>query len=127
MEYIHTRLKNAREQAGLTLAQVAERTGYALTTLSGIENGHDQPSKRLLEKYIEALQLNDIWVKTGEGQVFQSSSFQRPITKEGDLAAPLRARIQKIRQHVADLLDELDKMEQELLESKTGNRSQKSR
>ena len=55
---------------GLTLAEVASTTGYAQTTLSSVENHHDQPSKRSLAKWINALRINESWLNTGEGEPF---------------------------------------------------------
>ena len=115
---ISERLRQAREQSGVTLAQLAERTGYALTTLSGVENGHDQPSKRLLSRWIQALAINESFLKTGEGEI-----FARPVPKQireqgNDLAAPIRFRIQKARRLATDLLQELDRIEGELSVSK---------
>ena len=124
MASIHERLKQAREQAGVTLGQLAERTGYALTTLSGVENHHDRPSKRLLERWIEALQLDQHWVETGQGEAFRKNTptASRALARS-DLAAPLRSRIHKARQHAASLLRELDEMEEELARSDKKNRT----
>ena len=115
---ISARLRQAREQAGVTLAQLAERTGYALTTLSGVENGHDQPSKRLLSRWIQALAVNESWLKTGEGEIFAKAVPKQVREQRSDLAAPIRFRIQKARQHATDLLQELDQIERGLSGSK---------
>lgn len=115
---ISRRLKQAREQAGLTLAQLAERTGYAITTLSGVENGHDQPSKRLLPKWIQALAINESWLKTGDGEMFVKADPKPVLSQPKDLAAPIRFRIQKARQHATNLLQELDQIEKDLSGSK---------
>jgi transcriptional regulator with XRE-family HTH domain len=117
MASIAERLKEARERAGVTLIRLAERTGYAITTLSGVENGHDRPSKRLLGKWIEALQLKAAWVETGEGEVFRSSNVQPLPNSARNLDAPLRSRIRKAREHALGLLDELDLIEKELTRS----------
>lgn len=70
------RLREARLAAGLTLEQLAELTGYALTTLSSVENGHDQPSARLVSTIVQNLNLNPDWIKTGRGEMI--SSTRRP-------------------------------------------------
>ncbi len=111
---IPLRLRKVREQAGVTLAQLAERTGYAVTTLSGVENGHDQPSKRLLSRWIQALAISESWLKTGEGEPFAKAAPTQGREQRRDLAAPIRFRIQKARQHAADLLQELDRIERDL-------------
>lgn len=66
-ETVYSRLREARETAGMTLAEVGEKTGYAVTTLSSVENGHDSPSSRLLEALIDVLRINREWLLTGKG------------------------------------------------------------
>ena len=118
MASISQRLKQARERAGVTLAQLAGRTGYAVATISGVENGHDQPSERLLSKWIQALAINESWLRTGEGEIFTKAVHKEVQEQPSDLAAPIRCRIKKARQHAADLLQELDQIESDLSDSK---------
>ncbi len=113
-ETVINRLRKAREMAGLTLADLASTTGYAQTTLSSIENHHDQPSKRLLAKWIDALGLSETWLNTGEGDPFAKPGLHETQAARADLAAPIRFRIQKAREHASDLLQELDQIERDL-------------
>jgi transcriptional regulator with XRE-family HTH domain len=126
-ESIFQRLKAAREQAGVTLTQLAERTGYAITTLSGVENEHDQPSKRLLSRWIEALAISESWLKTGQGEMFSRHVPKHIREQRSDLAAPIRSRIQTARQHATDLLKELDQIEQDLADTDAPAKSSKQR
>ena len=41
-------LKSARHRCGFTLSEVAELISYSASTISSVENGHDNPSRRLL-------------------------------------------------------------------------------
>jgi transcriptional regulator with XRE-family HTH domain len=66
---IRARLKEARQAADLTLKQVASSIGFAESTLSGVENGHDVPSQRLLESWIKELKVNREWVMSGTGEM----------------------------------------------------------
>ena len=68
-DLIH-RLRDARKKAHLTLAQLARLTGYGVSTISSVENGHYRPSARLVAKIIEVLHLNPDWLKTGKEPVF---------------------------------------------------------
>ena len=113
MDSVSFRLKHAREQTGRTLAELAQKTGYAQTTLSSVENGHDQPSKRLLEKWLGALSLNRRWVETGQGEMFTEATAAKPVVEPG-LAAPLHFRIQAAKRHATAVLLELDHLEREL-------------
>jgi transcriptional regulator with XRE-family HTH domain len=106
------RLRQARAQAGVTLTQIAEITGYAITTLSSVENGHDQPSKRLLDKWTQALSINKSWLASGEGEPFEAKD-PCPVVAPKDLAAPTRSRIRHAREQAAELLRELELLENE--------------
>jgi len=124
-ETVITRLKHAREEAGLTLAELASAIGYAQTTLSSVENGHDQPSRRLLTKWIEALQINEAWLKTGQGEPFEPTDTRKTRVSGHELVAPIRFRIGRVREHATELLRELDQLEQDLRHSRKGPKSGK--
>lgn len=55
MSYIATRVKKAREEAGLTQLQLAEITGIQQAHLSRIENAQHSPTHRTLMKIAKAL------------------------------------------------------------------------
>ena len=48
LELVGPRLRKVREQRGVTLTDVAERTGISKSTLSRLENGQRKPSLELL-------------------------------------------------------------------------------
>lgn len=48
-------LRDARQRRGLTLDQVARRSGVAKSTLSLYENGHQQPSVAALDHLLGTL------------------------------------------------------------------------
>jgi len=50
--------KKARKRLGLTLQDLVAKTGYSLSTISRVENGHDAPSKRLRAALNKHLQLS---------------------------------------------------------------------
>jgi DNA-binding XRE family transcriptional regulator len=55
-------LKKAREAAGLSLADVAERSGIDKAALSRLENGvHDNPTVDTLMRYAAALGKKLVW------------------------------------------------------------------
>lgn len=55
-------LKKAREAAGLSLADVAERSGIDRAQLSRIENGqHMNPTVSTLSRYAHALGMRWVW------------------------------------------------------------------
>jgi predicted transcriptional regulator len=55
-------LKKAREAAGLSLADVAERSGIDKAALSRLENGvHDNPTVETLMRYATAVGKRLVW------------------------------------------------------------------
>jgi transcriptional regulator with XRE-family HTH domain len=61
-EGIGQRLKALRRAQGLTLAQVAERTGISVGTLSQTERGHVSPTVRTIFAVSSALNVAPAWV-----------------------------------------------------------------
>ena len=54
-------LRRRREEAGMTLAEVAERTGIDQPALSRLENGKGNPTARTLSRYCRALGGRVAW------------------------------------------------------------------
>jgi DNA-binding XRE family transcriptional regulator len=56
------RLKRVREDAGLSLADVAERAGMDKAAISRLENGHQQnPTVETLSRYAMAIGKQIVW------------------------------------------------------------------
>ena len=74
---VHENLKYLREQAGLTLAELAEKTGIARATLSRWENSDSLPNietaAMLAEFYGVSLDELTYGVKAGEDDGFEAS------------------------------------------------------
>ena len=54
----------------MTLEQLAELSGYALSTISSVENGHHIPNPRFVERLADVLGARLEWIETGEGEMF---------------------------------------------------------
>jgi len=68
------RFREARLKVGLTLHELAGKIGYSVGAISGVENSHDQPSKRLRQRLVEALGLDEDWLRSGQGEMFKKRS-----------------------------------------------------
>lgn len=66
----HNRLKQAREQAGLTQSQVANLLGIAKSTYSGYETGKSEPSMNNIANLMRFLNVTPeyLWQDEMEGQ-----------------------------------------------------------
>lgn len=68
-------LKKAREAAGLSLSDVAERCGIDRAALSRIENGqHRNPTIATLQRYARALGMHWVWSLQREEPVSKGKS-----------------------------------------------------
>lgn len=65
-ETLQQRLKRAREDAGLTQAEVARKVGISQPTYWALENKPDTGSKHL-RKVADAIGVRVRWLDTGEG------------------------------------------------------------
>ena len=88
LELVGPRLRRVREQRGLTLTAVAERTGISTSTLSRLETGQRRPSLELLLPLAQAYRvpLDDL---VGAPEVGDPRIRLRPRTVNGRTVVPL--------------------------------------
>lgn len=58
MQTLHERLRMLRQQAGLTLREVADKSGVTISQLSDVERGRTLPSLETLERIAGAYDLS---------------------------------------------------------------------
>ena len=63
------RFRKARERAGLTLRDLATKSGQPLSTITDIEGGYRMPRIDTLERIALALGVPAGWLAYGEGAV----------------------------------------------------------
>lgn len=69
---INERIKELREKhLGLTQDEFAKAVGLQRNTISIVENGGRNLSKRSLDSIIEKFNVNSEWLQTGEGEIFK--------------------------------------------------------
>ncbi len=114
-EKMRARLKSVRKEVGMTLEELADGTGFAMTTFSSVENGHDAPSPRLLAAWMRRLRLNEEWLVDGTGR-----KFQRPralfMIPPNELRSS-KARAGSLRDQAAFLIEQAEQLEYEIRES----------
>lgn len=60
------RLRAARESAGFTQAELAERAGIGRTTISAAESGAKTPGRATMTVWAFATGVDTTWLRTGE-------------------------------------------------------------
>ncbi len=84
------RLKQARENKGLTQAQVANAIGVAKSTYSGYETGNSEPSMNIIASLMKLFEVRPdfLWqdeVSFAEGNVIENKllNMYRQLNEEG--------------------------------------------
>lgn len=73
MEKIKTVLKAAREKAGLTQIELAEKAGVTRAYYADVERGRYTPSLRVLSKLSEILNIDLNFLKENDGNTSKRS------------------------------------------------------
>lgn len=69
------RLKQVRQHLRLTQEQMGEKCGIKKSAYSMIENGKVKLTVRNKQQLISSLNINEVWLNTGEGKMFASDEY----------------------------------------------------
>ena len=91
---IGKRIKKIRLRKGLSQEKFGEIIGVKKAAISKIENGENSLSKRNLETICYKFNINEEWIKTGNGDIFTAQSkdneirsfFENVISSDSDIA-----------------------------------------
>lgn len=67
------RIRIVREALNLSQREFGERLGVSRDVISNIEYGRVQPRKLLLQHMCQQYKVNEHWLETGEGEMFDKS------------------------------------------------------
>ena len=70
MESVGDRIKNIRKHSNLTLEKFGYKIGIGKSALSQFESGKANPSDRTLLAICREFNVNETWLRTGEGTMF---------------------------------------------------------
>lgn len=105
------RVAGAREQAGMTQAELAKRLGVKLKTLKGWENDLSEPRANKLSMMAGLLNVSIIWLLTGEGEGVAAPVDETPIAP--DINA-LLVEIRDLKTQIGAAADRLGRLEKSL-------------
>lgn len=77
---LEQRLKEIRKACGLTQQALADRIGLKQNTIATYEIGRLQPSDRTISDICHELNVNETWLRTGEGEMFVKLSRSEEIS-----------------------------------------------
>ena len=101
------RIVHARELQDLTTAQLARRVGVKTATLHEWETDRAEPRSNRLLTLAGMLNVSPTWLLTGEGE----SPIE--LLDETEMMH-IRAAIERMREQVLTIADELEKLEERL-------------
>ena len=89
------RIKAIREHFHLTMDGFGARIGIKKSSVSLLESGKNEPSERTILAICREFEVNETWLRTGEGDMFDqsSSSILSRVSAEYNLSSREQAMI----------------------------------
>ncbi|MBQ7355381.1 MAG: helix-turn-helix transcriptional regulator [Clostridia bacterium] len=110
-----SRIRELRKTLKLNQSEFASRIGSVQNTITGYETGRREPSNQVVTLICREFNINEDWLRTGEGEMFQ------PISRDEEIAAfmgdVMRGETPDFRRRLMAVLAKLDPAEWALLES----------
>ena len=114
MNTIGDRIKEVRKIKGLTQQRFADELGLKRNTVGGYEIGTVTPSDRTIADISQKFDINESWLRTGEGEMM------RPVSRDEEISSfmgdVMRGESEDFRRRLVAVLAKLDASEWELLE-----------
>ena len=106
------RVKEVLKRSKLTQAEFASRISISQQYLSQICNGKKIPSDRTISDICREFNVNEIWLRTGEGEPFEAESRDEEIMR---FAAQTIKGSNEFRKAMVSMLAQLDAEDWEAL------------
>ena len=101
------RIKEIRKSLNMTQTEFAEATGKTRDSISNLELGRVMPDKTFIELVCRKFGIDEVWLRTGEGEMRAPSAQDDQIAATlADAAARRETAKQRILRAVAMMPDE---------------------
>lgn len=111
---MNERLKQLRKILGLSQEEMGKKIGVGKTSISKLESGENNPSERTVLLICTTFNVNETWLRTGEGDMFEPMSRGETIAQfAGEL---MKDEDDSFRRRLVEALAQLDEKEWEILE-----------
>lgn len=77
---MNERIKNLRKSLNMTQEEFSKRIGLSRNFIAQVEIGTKTPSERTISDICREFEVNDEWLRTGTGEMFQ------PVTKNDEIS-----------------------------------------
>lgn len=78
---MNERIKELRKALGLNQTELGQALGVKQTTVAGWETGAREPSDSVILSICRVYHVDEVWLRTGEGEMFRQMSRDEEITK----------------------------------------------
>ena len=94
---VNDRIRDILKIESISLQSLSERTGEDFYVLQKCIDDEVEPSEEVIEKFCAALGINEEWIKTGDGEIYDSdqSLINKAAFKKHMEALPTRPRLPK--------------------------------
>lgn len=107
-----SRMKEVLKRSKLTQTEFAKRISISQQYLSMMCNGKNMPSDRTISDICREFNVNEIWLRTGEGEPFEAESRDEEIMR---FAAQTIKGSNEFRKAMVSMLAQLDAEDWEAL------------
>ncbi len=111
---LNDRIKLIRKSLGLTQDEFGKRLGLTRGAITNIELNKTEPKPLLIDLICRIFNVNEDWLRTGEGEMFLPLTRSEKIAKFAGKI--LRDESPSFQRQLVELLAELDTEEWEMLE-----------
>ena len=111
---MNERLKRLRKTLGLSQEEMGKKIGVGKTSISKLESGENNPSERTVLLICTTFNVNETWLRTGEGEMFIQRTRNQQITDFlGDL---IKEEDGTFKKRLIEAMSKLDKKDWEDIE-----------
>lgn len=111
---MNERIKKLRKALGLTQQDFADRIGVKRNTIANYEIDRNEPSGSVISLICKEFNVSDVWLRTGEGEMFIPMS--RDFEIAGFVGRVLHAESDTFQKRFISMLSRLNEDEWEVLE-----------
>jgi len=111
---MHDRIKEVRKYLGLSQQEFADRLSISRSNLGNIETGAISVTSRVIEAICREYNVNEVWLRHGEGDMFRKLTREQEISKF--VGAALTDETESFRKRFLTMLSRLNTEEWMVLE-----------
>lgn len=78
---MNERIKKVRKALDLTQRDFGARIGTTQNAIANYETGHRNPSSAVIDNICKTFNVNEVWLRTGEGEMFVQITRSQEIAE----------------------------------------------